>query len=121
MQSGPVKVQQTESVEYKLDGLLLTVEATGRNAAEEIAFRAFATIAFEDAAHAYRFRSYHDGRYIDTELKAVDQGFDLGYQAGPANVTFNMRLTPKGEWSETGQVVVGNAPPRRTLEMVVRK
>ena len=56
MQSGSLKVQQTESVQYNLDGLVLMVEGTGRNAAGEIAFRAFATIAFDDAAHAYRCR-----------------------------------------------------------------
>jgi hypothetical protein len=121
MQSGPVKFQQTESVQYKLDGLVLVVEGTGRNAAGEVAFRALATIAYDDAARAYRFRAYNDGRYLDTELKVLDQGFEWGYEAGPAKVKFTMRLTPKGEWSESGEAIVGNAPPRKILDMTVRK
>lgn len=120
-QKGPVKLQQTESVQFKLDGLLLVVEGTGRNAAGDVVFRALATVSYDDAARAYRFRSYNEGRYLDTDLKVVDQGFEWGYQAGPAKMTFTMALTPKGEWSETGQVVIGGNPPRKTMEMVVRK
>lgn len=69
----------------------------------------------------YRFRSYNDGRYLDTELKVQGQGFGWGYQAGPANVQFTMKLNEKGEWLETGEVTVGGNPPRKTLEMTVRK
>jgi hypothetical protein len=121
MQSGAVKFQQTESVQYKLDGLVMTIEGAGRNSAGEVAFRAFATVAYDDASRTYHFRAYNDGRYLDTPLKVLDRGFEWGYQAGPANVKFTMRLTDKGEWSETGEVVVGNAPPRKILEMVVHK
>jgi hypothetical protein len=120
-QSGPVKVKQTEQVEFKLDGLVMVMEGTGRNEAGDIKFRAFATIAYDDAAKVYRFRSYNDGRYLDTEMKVVDQGFEWGYQAGPAKVRFVMTLTPKGEWHEDGEVVIGSTPPRKTLDMTVRK
>jgi hypothetical protein len=54
-------------------------------------------------------------------LKVGDQGFEWGYKAGPANVRFVMRLTPKSEWLETGEVTIGDNPPRKTLEMTVRR
>ena len=79
---GPAKVRQTELVQYKLDGLVMMVEGTGRNPEKgHIVFQAFATIAYDDAAKVYAFRSYNDGRYLDTELKVEGQGFGWGYQA----------------------------------------
>lgn len=119
--SGPAKVRQAEHVEYKLDGLILVVEGTGRNEAGDVRFRAFATISYDETAQKYRFRSYSDGRYLDTDLTASKSGFEWGYDAGPAKVRFAMRLTPSGEWSETGEVTVGSNPPRKTLDMLVRK
>jgi hypothetical protein len=79
MQAGPLKFQQTESVQYKLDGLVLTIEGAGPEYHRKIAFRAFATVAYDDAARVYRFRAYNDGRYLDTELKVLERGFEWGY------------------------------------------
>jgi hypothetical protein len=50
-----------------------------------------------------------------------DRGFEWGYDAGPAKVRFKMRVTPEGAWAETGEVNVGEAPPRKTMELLVRK
>jgi hypothetical protein len=62
-QNGPAKVQQTESVAYKLDGLAMLVEGTGRNPETgEVKFQAMAVITYDDSSHAYRFRSYNEGR-----------------------------------------------------------
>src|SRR5256885_4311593 len=45
-----INVRQTEQVTYKLDGLVLLIEGTGRNPdTGEIMFRALATISYEDA------------------------------------------------------------------------
>ena len=119
---GPVKVRQTEVVQYKLDGLLLIVEGTGRDPERgNVVFQAFATIAYDEAAKVYRFRSDNDGRYLDTGLTVDGRGFSWGYEAGPAKVQFTMRLNDKGEWVEKGEVMAGGNPPRKTFDMTVRK
>jgi hypothetical protein len=119
---GPIKVAQTEEVRFKLDGLVLLIEGTGRNPATgDTVFRALATIAYDDSAKTYRFRAYNDGRYLDTELKTPGNGLEWGYQAGPASVRFVMRLNDKGEGTETGEVTIGDAPPRKTFDMLVRR
>ncbi len=121
-QKGPVKVRQTESVQYKLDGLILLIEGTGRDPEKgNVMFQAFATVTFDDAAGVYHFRAYNDGRYLDTELKVPENGFEWGYEAGPAKIRFSMKLNAKGEWVETGEVTMGGGPPRKTFEMTVRK
>jgi hypothetical protein len=118
----PIKVRQTEEVQYKLNGLVLLIEGTGRNLSTgDVMFNALATIAYDDTANAYRFRAHNDGRYLDTDLKVSTNGFEWGYKAGPAVVGFVMRLTEKGEWLETGDVTMGTNPPQKTFEMTVRR
>ena len=121
-QRGPVKVHQTEQVQYKLDGLVMLVEGTGRNPETgQVQFGALATISYDDAAKVYRFRAHNDGRFLDTELKVSERGFAWGYEAGPAKVSFVMTLTAAGEWQETGQVSVNGGPPRKSVELLVKR
>jgi hypothetical protein len=124
-QRGPnqtAKVRQTEEVQFKLDGLVLLIEGTGRNPdTGATMFNALATIAYDETAKVYHFRAYNDGRYVDTELKVPENGFEWGYTAGPVDVRFAMRLNDKGEWVETGDVKMGDSPSQRTFEMTLRK
>jgi hypothetical protein len=117
-----VKVRQTEEVQFKLDGLVLLIEGTGRNPdTGDVMFNALATISYDETAKTYRFRAYNDGRYLDTDLKVPENGFEWGYKAGPVDVRFVMHLNDKGEWVETGDVKVGDNPTQRTFEMTLRK
>jgi hypothetical protein len=118
----PIAVRQTEDVRMRLDGLVLLVEGTGRDPQSgKAVFNALATIAFDEVSGTYRTRAYHDGRYLDTELSVVDKGYSWGYEAGPAKIRNTMRLSPEGEWVQTGEVLFGNAPPRKTMEMTLRR
>jgi hypothetical protein len=117
-----IKVKQTEEVSYKLDGLVLLIEGTGRNPENgEVMFRALATVSYDDAAGVYHFRAYNEGSYLDAELKVPDRGFEWGYKAGPAQIAFAMKLNDTGDWVETGDVTVGNTPAQRFFDMTVRK
>jgi hypothetical protein len=117
-----VKVKQTEDVQFKLGGLVLMIESTGRNPDTAVVmFNALATISYDETAKTYRFRAYNDGRYLDTDLKVPESGFEWGYKTGPADVRYVMRLNDKGEWVETGDVKFGDNPPQRTFEMTLRK
>jgi hypothetical protein len=118
---GPIKMQQTEDVQYRLDGLLLLVEGTGRDPQEKVAFNALATISYDDAAKQYRIRAYNRGRYVDTELKVGEREFEWGYQAGPAKIVNRMKLGESGEWIEIGEVTLPNQAPRKFVEMNLKK
>lgn len=117
----PIRIVQTEDVQFKMDGLVMLVEGTGRNSEGQVVFRALATISYDDTASAYRFRAYNDGRYLDTELKVVPGGFAWGFAAGPVKVNNTMRLSEKGEWVETTETVFGSSPPRKSVEMTLRR
>jgi len=128
--SGPVTIirgpgealhlTQTERVEYKLDGLVLLVEGKSTSADGKVLFSALATIAYDDASHTYRFRAYHDGHYLDTELSVPPNGFSWSFMAGPAHIVNTMHLTEKSEWDEVTEATVGNNPPHRSVEMQLR-
>lgn len=100
---------------------MLLVEGTGRNADGQPVFRALAAISFDDAAGIYRIRAYNDGRYLDTELTVKSGESKWGYTAGPVKVSNTMKLSDKGEWVETTEVTMGQAPLRRSMEMKLRK
>ena len=116
----PLHFTQTEQVQYKLDGLVLLVEGTCRDAQGKVQFNALATVAFDDTTHTYRFRAYNGGHYIDTELAVPANGFSWGYDAGPAHISNTMHLTGEGEWSEATDATVGGNPPHRSVEMLLK-
>jgi hypothetical protein len=125
--SGPVTIvrgpgealhlTQTEDVEYKLDGLVVLIEGKSTSADGKVLFSALATIAYDDASHSYRFRAYHDGHYLDTDLSVPANGFSWSFTAGPAHIVNTMHLTSKGEWMEVTEVTVGSNPPHRSMDM----
>jgi hypothetical protein len=116
----PLKITQTEDVQYKLDGLILLIEGTGHASDGRIVFRAFATVSYDDATSTYHFRAYNDGRYLDTDLTVVPNGFTWGFNSGPAKITNTMHLTDKSEWAETTEVAMGSAPPHKSVEMLLQ-
>jgi hypothetical protein len=116
----PLKLTQSELVQYKMDGLVMLVEGTGRDAAGKIVFQALATIAYDDATSSYRFRAYNNGRYLDTDLKVTPKGFEWGYTAGPLKVNNVMRINDKGEWAEVTESAYGASPARKSVEMSLK-
>jgi len=117
----PLKLTQTENVQYKLDGLVILVEGESHNAEGKSVFSALATIAFDDTAGVYRFRAFNAGRYLDTELTVTAGGFSWGFTGGPVKVNNTMKLSDKGEWVETTDVAMGSQPPRHTMQMTLKK
>src|SRR6185295_14653723 len=52
----PMKIRQSEEIEYRLEGLVMLVQGTGRNAEGKIVFQALATISYDEQAGTYKFR-----------------------------------------------------------------
>ncbi len=117
----PLHLTQTEDVQYKLDGLVLLIEGKSTSADGKLLFNALATVAYDDASHTYRFRAYHDGRYVDTELAVPANGFSWGFTAGPAHIVNTMHLTAKGQWSEVSEVTFAGNPPYHGVDMLLER
>ncbi|SRR5258708_6286869 len=118
--SEALHLTQTEDVDYKLDGLVLLVQGKSTSADGKVLFSALATISYDDASRTYRFRAYHDGHYLDTELSVPAKGFSWSFTAGSAHIVNTMHLTGKGEWDEVTDVTVGSNPPHRSGDMLLQ-
>ncbi|HEY0253846.1 MAG TPA: hypothetical protein VGC41_20090 [Kofleriaceae bacterium] len=115
----PTKITQTEVVESQLDGTVLAVHGTGRDATGKVVFEALATIAYDEATSTYRIRAYNDGHYVDEALKVGDKTFDWGFGSQGFAVANAMHLTAKGEWAETTMVTIGTKPATKAVDMVL--
>jgi hypothetical protein len=126
MQRGPgegLELAQTENAQYKLEGLVLLIEGTGRATDGKAALQALATISFDDEIKVYRMRAYNDGRYMETEVRLAESGKGLtwGFTIGQIKTSSTLAINEKGEWTEVGEVTIGTLPPRKFLELTVRR
>lgn len=117
----PLKLTQTENVDYKLDGLVLLIEGRSSGPDGRAQFEALATIAYDDSSHTYHIRAYNAGHYVDTELTVEAGGFSWDFHSGPAKIQNTMHLTAKGEWQESTDVSFGSNPTHRSVEMLLER
>lgn len=118
----PLELVQTEQAEYKLDGLVLTIEGIGRSKADgKVALQALGIVSYDDEAGAYHMRAYNDGRYLETELKLADNGKGItwGFVVGEIKTSSVLRIDEKGRWTELTEIVIGSQPPRTFMELTV--
>jgi hypothetical protein len=118
----PVVLEQTEEAQYKLDGLLLTIEGFGRSKSDgKAVLQAFGTISYDDETQTYHMRAYNDGRYLETEVRLSDKGEGLtwGFVVGEIRTNSVLRINEKGQWTESTDITVGSQPPRKFLELTV--
>ena len=123
-QGEPIELAQTENAQYKLDGLVLLIEGTGRTVSDgKAALQALATISYDDEAKVYRMRAYNNGRYMETELKLAESGKGLtwGFTMGQIKTSSILAINDQGEWTEAGEIAIGAQPPRKFLDLTVRR
>ena len=112
-----VDLVQTESVEYKLDGLLLVIKGVGRAKDDGVAaLQALGLISFDDDAGVYWMRAFNDGRWLESEVKLADEeeSISWGFTLGEYKTSTVLRINEKGEWTELGELMVGD----RTMKMM---
>jgi hypothetical protein len=116
---------QTERVEPRLHGQILTVEGTGTETGDsEPGFRAFAVIHWDAANNRYAFRSWLDGRSLETtgELLSENQ-FRWSFSPGPnMQIRYTIDGRTAGRWHEIGEISLdGGANFTRIFEMNLTK
>ncbi len=122
-QGEPTVLEQTEHAQYRLDGLILTIEGVGRTKTEgKPALQAFAIISYDDESGKYLMRAFNDGRFLECEVKLAEDGRGISWGFTLAHIKTNsrLRITDKGDWTELTEISVGSAPPRKLMELTVR-
>ncbi len=118
----PLELVQTEEAQYKLDGLLLVIEGTGRSKTDgTLALQALGIVSYDDEAGEYIMRAYNDGRYLETKVRLADNGKGLtwGFAVGEIKTTSALRIDEKGNWTELHEIAIGTQPPRKFMELKV--
>jgi len=103
-----INVTQEETIEYKLDSLVLQVEGMGRNktAPAAISFHALAYINYNAAKNSYEMKSYlKDGRQTDAYFKVVEKNkFDWGFDVPGGKIVYHITIDPATrQWNEKGE------------------
>jgi hypothetical protein len=120
-------INQTETVQSKLSGLVLLVEGVGtiRTPGEEReipVFEALAVVSYDDQAKRYRWQAFTGGQYQDAEAKVTDGGIEWRLANTPmGSVRYTIRRTPAGEWHEIGESSTDATNWRRFFEMTLRR
>ncbi len=119
----PVRLIQTEEAQYKLDGLILMIEGVGRTPDGKPVLQALGLVSYDDAAATYRMRAFNDGRWLESEVKLLEgaQGITWGFSLGEFKTSSVLRINEKGEWTELAELTIGAQPPRKLIELAVRR
>jgi hypothetical protein len=119
-----VELLQNEEAQYKLDGLIVVIEGVGRTkSGAQPVLQALGIISYDDESQTYRLRAFNDGRFLESEVKllAEGQGMTWGFALGELRTNSVMRINELGEWTEFAEITIGSQPPKKLLELTVRK
>jgi hypothetical protein len=118
------ELAQTEEASYKLDGLILVIEGIGRaKSGAAPLLKAFGVISYEDETKTYRMRAFNDGRFLETNVKLLEDGKGMawGFVLGEIKTKSVMRINEKDEWTELHEIIIGSQPPKSLMEIAVRR
>jgi hypothetical protein len=118
-----VELLQTEEAHYKLDGLVLVIEGVGRTkSGGQPVLQAFGIISYDDEGGTYRMRAFNDGRFLETQVKLLEEGKGMtwGFVFGEIRTNSMLRINESGEWTELAEITIGSEPPKLLLELTVR-
>lgn len=127
MQRGPgsrVQTTMTETVERKLDGVVLQVEGLGKLAdanAPRVVHHAFAIISFDAQSGAYGLRSYiATGQFGDFTLTLIPGGVMWSREV-PGGRIRNTAHIAGDEWHEIGEFSRDGTQWTQIMEMRLRR
>ena len=119
-----VDMAQIESAQFKLEGLVLMIEGVGRAKTDgKVSLQALGLISFDDETGTYRMRAFNDGRWLETEVKMADGGNSIswGFALGAFKTATVLRINESGEWTEHGEITIGERPPQKMMDLNVRR
>jgi hypothetical protein len=119
-----VDMVQTESAHFRLDGLVLMIEGVGRIKTDgKVSLQALGLISFDDETGTYKMRAFNDGRWLETEVKVSDGGNSMswGFALGQFKTATVLRINEKGEWTEHGEITIGERPSQKMMDLKVRR
>jgi hypothetical protein len=125
MQMGPKGRREftiIETVQGKLDGLVLVVEGQGTSKEDGSSVHtALAFVSYDEQAKTFRWRAFTaEGRATDTEAKVGADTLEWGLEIGQrGRMRYTIKLNQKGEWFEVGEMTQDGRTWQKFFEMTL--
>jgi hypothetical protein len=116
--------KQSETVQSKLNGLIIIVEGLGKSndGKDHIIHNALAVISYDVQKKNYRFSAYRaNGQAIDAEAKITDGALEWGFKDQRGTTRFTIKLNEKGAWYEVGDFSPDGKTWYRFFEMTLAR
>ena len=118
--NGPQTINQAEHIKWELDGVVLSIEGTGREN-DKVKFNALAFVNFNPSNQEFQFRSYlKEGSSTDAYFKVVGENqFEWGFDIPTGGkVKYSITLDPtKKTWYELGEYSPDGSKWMKSIEM----
>ena len=117
----PMTLTQTERVGPMLGGSIKVIEGRGYAADGSTRFNAMAVVSWNAREGRYNFRSWANGYSGDYRFERTGEGFRWETPAGPNARVVYVATVKDGVWHEVGDYITEGQPPRRMIEMTLRR
>jgi hypothetical protein len=119
----------TESIQSKVDGLVLLVEGIGKSRIpgkeqEIVVHNAFGVLHYDPKTQRYLFKAWRmpGAIHTDVEVKTTDRGLEWGFELPQGGgLRFSMKLNDRGEWFEFGEISHDRKNWRKFHEMTLQR
>src|SRR5262245_46724689 len=121
---GRKEFTQTETIQSKLDGLVLVIEGRGKSKDDgSTVHTALAFVSYDDRAKTFRWRGFTaEGRQTDTEAKVGTNTLEWGLQIPQrGRMRYTIKLNEKGEWFEVGEMMQEGQIWQKFFEMTLQR
>ena len=114
---------QTETIEAKLDGLVLIVEGIGKAKEDGLTVHtALAFVSYDHHANKFRWHAFTPEGQIDTEAKVGTDTLEWSLQIPQrGRMHYTITRNEKGEWFEIAEMIQEDQTRHKFFEMTLRK
>jgi hypothetical protein len=115
---------QAETIQSKLDGLVLIIEGLGRSREADTAVHsALAVVSYDEGTRTFRWRAFTaEGRQTDAEAKVGEGTLEWGFPISQQGlVRFTIQRNAKGQWFEIGEMTHDGQTWRQFFEMTLER
>lgn len=113
-----------ETVESKLDGLLVVFEGLGKDEKGATVHNAFAVASYDEKARLFRWRAYRvGGEWLDAEPTVSENSLVWGFgdSRSGGDIRFTIKLNERGQWFEIGEYSRDGKAWQKFFEMTLNR
>ena len=120
---GRSEFTQTETIEAKLDGLVLVIEGSAKAKEDgSTVHTALAFVSYDHRANKFRWHAFTPEGQIDTEAKVGTDTLEWTLEIPQrGRMRYTITRNEKGEWFEVGEMVDEDQTRHKFFEMTLRK